>query len=507
MALTKSIRRVAVIGAGPSGLASAKCVSPIHLSDLMGSVLTRTRYLLAERYFDQIDVFEQRSSVGGAWNYSPRSSKSGCSTTVPHLNPHEPAEKPIWISQAQGKQEAVFVSPLYDKLETNIPKELMRYSDKPFPSDAQLFPKHRTVKEYLEEYAEDVKSLIHFETQVADVRLKKTEAAMWELETMDLQTGHISIRTYDAVVVASGHFTVPHIPDIPGIESWNKLNPGTISHSKFYDSPETFRGKKVIVVGNSASGLDIGAQINEVSKGKVIVSQRSESYLAASAPSDKIICPEITEFLYPAHHDRAIRFANGHVEEQVDAVVFCTGYFYSYPFLESLDPPVVTHGWRTMNVYQQLFYTEQPTLVFPVLSQRVIPFPMAENQAAVFARVWSGRLQLPSKADMQAWEDAEVANKGDGKAFHILSFPLDADHLNFLYDWAASADPRGGLVNDGKGKYGTYWGERERWMRAHFPEIRRAFVQQGDKRGSIKTLADLGFNFQEWKQQQEKGKL
>lgn len=465
------------------------------------------RYLLAEQHFDQIDVFEQRSSVGGAWNYSPSSSKIGVSTTVPHLNPHEPPEKPIWISQAEGKHEAIFVSPLYDRLETNIPKELMRYSDKPFPQEAQLFPKHRTVKQYLEDYAQDVKSLIYFETQVADVRLKDPKLATWELKATNLQTGDVSIHTYDAVVVASGHFTVPYIPDPPGIEAWNRSYPGAISHSKFYDSPESFRGRKVVVVGNSASGLDIGAQINEVSKGRVIVSQRSESYLAASAPSDKIVCAEVAEFLSPTYYDRAIRFADGRIEQQVDAVVFCTGYFYSYPFLESLNPPVVTHGWRTMNVYQQLFYIEQPTLAFPVLSQRVIPFPMAENQAAVFSRVWSGRLQLPSKTEMQAWEDAEVADKGDGKAYHLLPFPLDADYLNFLYDWAVSAEPRAGLANHGKGKHGTYWGERERWMRAHFPDIRRAFVQKGDQRGKIKTLAELGFNFEDWKRQQEKGKL
>lgn len=506
MTVTNTIRRVAVIGAGPSGLASAKYVLPTHPVDVNGFGLTSTRYLLAERYFDQIDVFEQRSSVGGVWNYSPRSSKSGFPSTVLHSGAHDPAEKPIWISQADGKQEAVFLSPLYDRLETNIPKELMRFSDKPFPSETQLFPKHHTVKKYLEEYARDVKSLIHFETQVADVRLKESEVVTWELKTINLHTGHTSIRTYDAVVVASGHYTVPHIPDIPGIETWNRFNAGAISHSKFYDSSAPFTGKKVVVVGNSASGLDIGAQINEVSKGKVIISQRSESYFAPSVPSDKIICPEIAEFLDHAHHDRAIRFANGHVEEQVDAVVFCTGYFYSYPFLESLNPSVVTHGWRTMNVYQQLFYNEHPTLVFPVLSQRVIPFPMAENQAAVFARVWSGRLRLPSKADMHAWEDAEVATKGDGKAFHILSFPLDADYLNFLYDWAASAESRTGLADHGMGKLGTYWGERERWMRAHFPDIRGAFVRQGSKRGGITTLAELGFNFEEWREQQ-KGKL
>lgn len=470
-------------------------------------LIDRYRYLLAEKHFDQVDVFEQRSSVGGAWNYSPSSSKIGLSTTVPHLDPHEPIEKPTWVDQPDGTSEAVFVSPLYDRLETNIPKELMRYSDKPFPPQTQLFPKHHAVKQYLEEYAEGLKSLIQFETQVVDVRLKDPRSSTWELTTKHLRTGVAKSRIYDAVVVASGHFTVPFVPDISGIQAWDRSYPGAITHSKFYDSPEAFRGKKVVVVGSSASGLDIGAQINEVSLGKILASQKSESYLAASAPADKIICTEIVEFLSPETHDRAIRFADGRVEEQVDAIVFCTGYFYSFPFLSSLNPPVVTHGWRTMNVYQQLFYIDRPTLAFPVLSQRVIPFPMAENQAAVFSRVWSGRLQLPSREEMRKWEDSEIATKGDQKAYHILPFPQDADYLNFLYDWASSAEPRPGLENSGKGKLGTYWGSRERWMRSLFPEIRRKFVQKGDQRGQIQSLVELGFVFEEWQREQERGKL
>jgi cation diffusion facilitator CzcD-associated flavoprotein CzcO len=458
-----------------------------------------SRFLLAEKHFDRIDVFEQRSSVGGVWNYNPSSAKVGVASTIPHLDPHEPAEKPTWIKEGDSSSQAVFVSPLYDRLETNIPKELMCYSDQPFPRDAQLFPKHRTVKQYLEEYAEAIKSHIHFETQVVDVKLKDPKLSIWDVTTLDLHKCLNTTQTYDAVVVASGHFTVPFLPDIPGIKDWDQSYPETISHSKYYDSLESFADKKVVIVGNSASGLDIGAQINQVSAGPVIMSQRSESYLAASAPSDKIICPEIIEFLSPTKYKRGLRFANGRIEEDVDAVIFCTGYFYSYPFLASLNPAVVTHGWRTIHVYQQLFYSEHPTLVFPVLAQRVIPFPMAENQAAVFSRVWSQRLELPSKAEMQAWEDSQVANKGDGKIFHLLPFPMDADYLNFMYTWAASAKSRQGLSNDGHGKRGTFWGERERWMRALFPEIRRAFVQRGEERGTIKTLEELGFIFDEHK--------
>ncbi|KAJ5795213.1 hypothetical protein N7457_001812 [Penicillium paradoxum] len=484
MSLINPVRRVAIIGAGPSGLAAVK-------------------YLLAEKCFTQVEVFEQRSSVGGAWNYNASSSKIGMSTAVPHLNPHEPVEQPVWIDHTEGPREAAFVSPVYNRLETNIPKELMRYSDKAFPLESQLFPKHPTVKQYLEEYAEDVKGLIQFQTQVLEVKLQDEALSTWSLTTRNLLTGMDTTHTYDAVVVASGHFTVPYVPEILGIQAWDASYPGSISHSKFYDSPEPFREKKVVVVGSSASGLDIGAQISEVSKGKLLVSQRSESYLAAPPAGEKIICPEIVEFLPPTTHDRAVRFADGRIEEHVEAIVFCTGYFYSYPFLSSLNPSPVTDGWRTRNVYQQLFYIDHPTLVFPVLSQRVIPFPMAENHAAVFSRVWSSRLTLPPKQEMQIWEVSEIEAKGDGKQFHLLPFPMDADYLNFLYDWAEKAIRRPGLSNNGQGKLGTRWGERERWMRANFPDIKRAFMQQGHKRSSIKSLAELGFDFEEWKRQQE----
>ncbi|KAG0155661.1 hypothetical protein PDIDSM_2834 [Penicillium digitatum] len=483
MTITNLIRRVAVIGAGPSGLAAVK-------------------YLLAEKFFDQIDVFEQRSSVGGVWNYTPSSSKKGMSTTVPHLTPHEPVEKPVWIDHTEGR-EATFVSPIYDRLETNIPKELMRYSDQAFPLETQLFPKHWTVKQYLEEYATDVKGLIQLETQVLEVKLKDENLSTWSITTKSLPTGIDRTHTYDAVVVASGHFTVPNVPEISGIQTWDASYPGVISHSKFFNSPEPFRGKKVVVVGSSASGLDIGAQINEVSQGKLLVSQRSESYMAAPPNGDTIICPEIVEFLPPTAYDRGIKFADCRIEERIDAVVFCTGYFYSYPFLSSLNPPAVTHGWRTMNVYQQLFYIDHPTLVFPVLSQQVIPFSLAENHAAVFSRVWSARLTLPPKDEMKAWENSEIDAKGDGKDFHRLPFPMDADYLNFLYDWAEKAKHRAGLSNNGQGKLGTRWGEQERWMRKNFPEIRRAFVQRGDKRSEIKNLAELGFSFKEWKRHQD----
>lgn len=509
MAILKHVRQIAVIGAGPSGLAAAKyepIVSYIYFQPLVDQ---HPRYLLAEKHFDKIDVFEQRSSVGGTWNYCPAPFKQRASVPVPHTSPHEPVEEPKWkpTGDNEGTQEPAFVSPIYRTLDTNLPKELMRYSDKEFPADVQALPHHPTVKKYLEEYGDDVKGHVRFETQVLDVRLKPSGSNTWDLVTRNLRTGAKRTDAYDAVVVASGHFDVPYVPSIAGISDWNKAYPGVVSHSKVFDSPDPFHGKKVVVVGSSASAIDIGSQISQVSRGKLLVSQRTESYLLPSTDADKVYFPEIVEFLPPNQHERAVRFADGRVEEKIDSIVFCTGYFYSFPFLPSLDPPVITDGRRVRNVYEHLFYIDNPTLVFPVLTQRVIPFPMSENQASVYARVWSGRLELPDRDRMKAWEDSLVAEKGEGTAFHLLPFPQDANHLNMLYDWAAHATTRGGLANDGKGKQGTYWGEREKWLRSLFPEIRRRFVGKGPERHKITSLVELGYDFDRWKQEQEGSRL
>ncbi|KAF9887288.1 monooxygenase [Aspergillus nanangensis] len=481
MSRAGKISRVAVIGAGPTGLSAAK-------------------YLLAENYFEKIDVFEKRSSVGGVWNYFPGAFKQSLATCVPQLDPNHPAEEPVWRTTgdaegSRGLQEPVFISPIYKTLDTNIPKELMAYGEKAFPANAQVLPKYSTVKEYLEEYAEEVKDIIQFETEVLSVEQNPDKMGTWYIITRNIRTGARQTRSYDAVVAASGHFDVPYLPDISGIKHWNEMFPGVISHSNLFDTPEDFRGIKVLVVGASASAIDIGNQINAVSKGKLLISQRSESHLLPSTASDKLYFPEIVEFLPSDRYTRAVRFADGSVETGIDSIVFCTGYLYSFPYLSALDPPVVTDGRRVLNTYQHLFYIYNTTLVFPVLPQRVIPFPLSENQAAVFARVWSGRLTVPPVVEMKAWEDATAIEKGDGTSFHLMPFPLDAQYMNLMHEWAAQAELRPWLINDGQGKSSNYWGIKEKWMRQLFPEIRKTFVSKGEERRSITSLKQLGYDF------------
>jgi cation diffusion facilitator CzcD-associated flavoprotein CzcO len=468
------------------------------------------RHFLAEKAFSRIDVFEQRSNVGGVWNYTPETSGDGFSS-VPQTDPHIGMEKPVWrdfpkdmsgSNVSNTRKEAAFLSPIYEHLETNIPKPLMGFSDIPFADEFQLFPTHNNVQQYLEEYATDVRSLIHFQTQIIDVRLHKvsllegdTTEELWSVKSLHLLTGEINTNIYGAVVVASGHYSTPFVPDIPGLREWNEKFPVSISHSKYYRTPEAFRNKKVIVVGNSASGLDISSQLVSFCEPPLLLSQKSESYLVGGFAQNPNIesVPHISHFDV---EDGTIHFSNGRIEHNVDCIVFCTGYLYTMPFLQTLRPNPIGDGSRIENTYLHMLYAPHPTLSFLVLPQKIIPFPLSQAQSAVLARVLSGRLGLPSENDMKSWEEDTISSRGDGGDFHTLKFPKDAEYINMLYDWAVSAPPRDGLEHDGRGKLAKRWGEWEYWARENFPAIRKAFVQRGEERKRVTSLKELGFNFE-----------
>ena len=382
----------------------------------------------------------------------------------------------------------------------------MRFSDLPFDDHIQLFPSHEEVQRYLEHYAESVQELISFNKQITEARPEAhtTEPGQhslktqWSLRIADLLTGQHETKTYDAVIVASGHFSVPFVPDIPGLSDWNELHPGTVSHSKYYRVPEAFAGKRVIVVGNSASGLDIASQIVRCCQLPLLQSSRSESFVAAAFRSNSNI-ENVPEIVNVDATTRTVHFKDGRTVDGIDTILFCTGYLYSLPFVKHMTPNPIGDGTHVENTYQHLFYIANPTICFLTLPQKVVPFAIAEAQSAVVARIYSGRLALPPTDDMYAWNRKAIEEQGSGREFHTMNFPKDANYINVLYDWALKADARPGLENADVGKLGKRWEDWEFWARERFPAIRKAFVAKGRDRRTALTLEDVGFSFEDWK--------
>lgn len=476
------------------------------------------RYLRAEQAFSKIALFEQRPRDGGIWNYTSDERDEDL-FTVPQTNPYGKNQEPVWREEmpdghtTKGSMRSdrvpTFVSPMYERLETNIPRGLMGFKGLDWPQESQLFPKHETVLKYIKDYGKDVQDLVRYSTQVTSaVPTSNDPSSPWNVTFRNLHSSEVTTEPYDAVIVANGHFITPYIPDIPNMAEWNKVYPNLISHSKYYRRAEEFAGKKVIVVGNSASGADISNQIAEHCQLPLLWLSKSTNLFVSATPTDsrRRELPPIKRFDVLR---RGVEFEDGTTENDIDAIVFATGYFYSLPFLSDVRPPLITDGSHVNHTYKHLFFAPRPTLSFLALPQRVIPFPTAEAQAAVLARVYSGRLSLPPVSTMQAWEESRKAEAGDGRAFHLLPFPRDGQNINELAEWALSAPRREGLENEGQGMVPPVWGEWEFWCRENFPAIRQAFGKLGNKRFETRTLEEVGFSFEEYKRRkaQEDGKL
>ncbi|KAM0419084.1 hypothetical protein ACHAPT_012023 [Fusarium lateritium] len=372
----------------------------------------------------------------------------------------------------------------------------MNFTDLKFPAGTALFPRHEVVSRYLKRYAEGLEPYIQYQAQVLNVR--KLSGA-WEVEILDLKANTTTRHEFDAIVIASGHFNDPFVPNTPGLVEFDKIHPGAVLHSKFYRRPNTYADKKVVIIGNSASGVDLKAQVSQVARLPVIVAEKEKDGQAGNSvdSSSVIHLPEVTQFI---PDQRSLKFADGHVETQVDAVIFCTGFHYSYPFLQSLDPSVIDpKGGFVGHLWENILYSADPTLAFLSVPQRGIPFPLAEAQSSVICRMWSGRLDVPSESEMESWITEAHHRKGEGKAIHLIHFPEDVEYIRRLHRMSETATraPELGLENGGAGKQPLHWGPWHAWLRGKVGEIKRASRLVGDDRHKIMSPEELGFYFEE----------
>ncbi|KAN0105954.1 FAD/NAD(P)-binding domain containing protein [Hyaloscypha variabilis] len=430
------VKKIAIIGAGPIGLSAAT-------------------YLVAQKAFEEIVIYERQYEVGGIWDYSPRPSET---LNVPQESPFVPAEPPIRPKETPP----IFPTPLYDVLNTNVPRDLIQLSGKKFREDSTVFPSRQDIEEYL----------------VKDIRLRREKGKdQWDVETSSTITGESTTATFDAVIVASGHFSTPYIPDVKNIAEFHKTHPDVIIHSKLFRNSKPFTAKKVIVVGNSASGLDIGRQIRPIGKQPLLLSVRTPTSPENLEFVGAEEVPEIEEFLV---EEKGVRFKSGRVEKDVEAIVYATGYLYSLPFLNSFAPPLLTNGRRVYGLYKDLFHIEHPTLVFAGLPIRVNPWGTSEAQAALVSRIWANQLPLPSVDQMNRWAEEEEEKRGP--KHHVWPPGADVEFVNSTHDWIVSSGTPGRIP--------PKWNDYILWQKSIILEARRKFELEGR---TAKSLEELGY--------------
>jgi len=109
---------------------------------------------------------------------------------------------------------------------------------------------------------------------------------------------------------------------------------------------------------------------------------------------------------------------DGTVVPDLDVIIFCTGYDYSFPFLSPSIGVTWDVGTRRVGpLYKQLFHPLNPSLSFIGLPHSVVPFPLFEAQAMLVAEsVKSGFENLPGREERVAEANADYVGMGPNKS-------------------------------------------------------------------------------------------
>ena len=210
-------KKICIIGAGPSGIAAAKNCLEAGL---------------------EFVVFEKNDKVGGNWVFN---SKTGHSS-------------------------------VYENTHLISSKSWSEYEDYPMPDDYPDYPNHYQLQQYFEGYAKhfNIYSKIKFDHTVTKV-LRQSDGN-WLVNYRD-NNGQNQSEEFEVLMVSNGHHNVPKYPQYPGQYS------GRFLHSQeFKGVDESWRDKRVLIIGAGNSACDIAVEAARVSK-IVHISMRSPQWI------------------------------------------------------------------------------------------------------------------------------------------------------------------------------------------------------------------------------------
>jgi hypothetical protein len=213
----------------------------------------------------------------------------------------------------------------------------------------------------------------------------------------------------------------------------------------------------VIVVGNSASGRDIGFDLVPYAESPVYVSRRSRSRWEGDEPPPGIAWTPVIKEYQP---DGRVVFEDGTYLDDVDTVIYCTGYKPSFPFWNEKKNgrPLWDYQLdRLKGNFWHTFFQDYPTLGIVGLP-RTLTFRSFEYQAIALARVFSKRnsIPLPAVKDQEIWElERAASSRFNRTRFHDIPWENGetTEYLDFLFELAGLGTLKGdGMIPPTLGK-------------------------------------------------------
>ena len=343
--------RVAIIGAGPCGLSMLRS---FHQAEKKGEKIP------------EVVCFDKQEDWGGLWNYSWRTGSDQYGDPVPNS--------------------------MYRYLWSNGPKECLEFADysfdehfkKPIPS----FPPREVLYDYIigRVTQGNLKDKVKFNTRVTNTIYKNNK---FEVSYQDKANNKIITENFDYVVVSSGHFSVPFIPEYKGMNSF----PGRIMHSHDFRDAEEFRNKDVVVLGSSYSAEDVALQCNKYGAKSVTIGYRHNP-MGFKWPTGM----KEVHYLDRLEGKKAI-FKDG-TKQDADVIILCTGYLHHFPFFNE-DLKLKTHNrLYPPKLYKGVVWQDNHKLFYLGMQDQFHTFNMFDCQAWYARDVIMEKIKLPNDKEI-----------------------------------------------------------------------------------------------------------
>lgn len=211
--------------------------------------------------------------------------------------------------------------------------------------------------------------------------------------TENLQENVEETERFTHVVVASGKFTIPDTPLIPGIEMFR----GRILHSKDVKHVEEFKGQRVLIIGAAWSGEDLSITLMKFGAKSVIISWKDKP-LGHKWPEGIEERPLVMKL-----KGRIAHFKDETTAE-VDVVMFCTGYRLKFWFLSGELRLKATMLYYPENLYKGILWMKggNNKLMYLGAQYNVYCFDLFDAQAIWACSNIMGTRQLPNREEILA---------------------------------------------------------------------------------------------------------
>jgi trimethylamine monooxygenase len=318
----------------------------------------------------EIVCFEKQSNWGGLWNYT-------------------------WRTGLDEYGEPVHGS-MYRYLWSNGPKEGLEFADysfdEHFGKPIASYPPREVLYDYIEGRIKNagIRDLIRFNSAVRHVTYDD-DSGLFTVTVKDHVKDAEYHEQFDHVVVASGHFSTPNVPEFEGFQSFN----GRILHAHDFRDALEYKNKNILIIGTSYSAEDIGSQCWKYGCKSVTVSHRTAP-TGYKWPDNWKEVPLLEKV-----EKNTATFIDGSTAE-IDAIILCTGYLHYFPFMAEDLKLKTNNRLYPVDLYNGVVWAANPKLMYLGMQDQWYTFNMFDAQAWYARDVILDRLDVPSEEQMQA---------------------------------------------------------------------------------------------------------